>query len=53
MRYDLVDQQKRRRSLFNKLVQRGVSRAKASISFTNRKRWALSHTNLTGTYGSV
>jgi RNA-directed DNA polymerase len=45
LRARIVDQQKRRRSLFNKLVQRGVSRAKASVSFTNRKRWALSHTN--------
>jgi len=45
LRARIVDQQKRRRSLFNKLVKRGVSRAKASVSFTNRKRWALSHTN--------
>ena len=44
LRARIVDQQKRRRTLFNKLVQRGVSRAKASVSFTNRKRWALSHT---------
>jgi RNA-directed DNA polymerase len=45
LRSRIVDQQKSRRSLFNKLVKRGVSRAKAAISFSNKGRWALSHTN--------
>ena len=44
LRSRIVEQQKSRRNLFNKLVKRGVSKAKASISFSNNKRWALSHT---------
>lgn len=43
LRSRIVDQQKTRRSLFNKLVKRGVSKTKAAIAFTNDKRWALSH----------
>jgi RNA-directed DNA polymerase len=45
LRSRIVDQQKSRRSLFNKLIKQGVSRAKASISFSNKRRWALSHTS--------
>ena len=45
LRSRLVDQQKSRRNLFHKLVKRGVSRTKAAAtSFSNKKRWALSHT---------
>ena len=41
----LVDQQKSKRNLFRKLVKRGVSRNLAAKTvFSNRKRWALSHT---------
>jgi RNA-directed DNA polymerase len=45
LRSRIVDQQKRRRTLFNKLIARGVSRTKAAICFSNNGRWALSHTN--------
>lgn len=45
LRSRIVDQQKSRRSLFNKLIKQGVSQAKAAISFSNKRRWALSHTN--------
>lgn len=46
LRSRIVDQQKTRRHLFNKLMKRGVSRNKAAkTSFSNDKRWALSHTN--------
>lgn len=46
LRSRIVDQQKTRRHLFNKLMKRGVSRNKAAkTSFSNNKRWALSHTN--------
>jgi group II intron reverse transcriptase/maturase len=45
LRSRIVDQQKSRRNLFHKLIKRGVSKAKAAMtSFSNRKRWALSHT---------
>jgi RNA-directed DNA polymerase len=45
LRSRIVDQQKSRRNLFNKLMKRGISRPKAAAtSFSNRKRWALSHT---------
>lgn len=45
LRSRMVDQQKSRRNLFHKLVKRGVSRTRAAItSFSNKKRWALSHT---------
>lgn len=43
LRSRIVDQQKSSRNLFNKLVKRGVSKAKAGISFSNNKRWSLSH----------
>jgi RNA-directed DNA polymerase len=46
LRSRIVDQQKSRRHLFNKLIKRGVSRIKAArASFSNDKRWALLHTN--------
>lgn len=46
LRSRIVDQQKSRRHLFNKLMKRGVSRIKAArTSFSNDKRWVLSHTN--------
>ncbi len=45
LRSRIVDQQKSRRNLYNKLIKRGISRAKAAISYSNNKLWALSHTN--------
>jgi hypothetical protein len=40
-----VDQQKSKRNLHRKLMRRGVSRRQsANAVFSNRKRWALSHT---------
>jgi group II intron reverse transcriptase/maturase len=45
LRSRIVDQQKSRRNLFHKLMKRGISKTKAAMtSFSNRKRWALSHT---------
>ena len=45
LRSRIVDQQKSRRNLFHKLIKRGVSRTRAATtSFSNKKRWALSHT---------
>lgn len=45
LRSRIVDQQKSRRNLFHKLMKRGISRPKAArTSFSNKKRWALSHT---------
>lgn len=47
LRSRIVSQQKSRRNLFHKLIKRGIPRAKAaSASFSNKKRWALSHTNV-------
>jgi RNA-directed DNA polymerase len=44
LRSRIVDQQKSRRNLFHKLMTRGISREKAArTSFSNAKRWALSH----------
>lgn len=44
LRSRIIDQQKSRRNLFNKLMSRGVSRRMAAnLVFTNNKRWALSH----------
>jgi RNA-directed DNA polymerase len=44
LRSRIIDQQKSRRNLFNKLKKRGVSRRMAANAvFTNNKRWALSH----------
>ena len=45
LRSRLVDQQKRRRYLFKKLVKRNVPRCLAAKTvFSNMRRWALSHT---------
>jgi len=45
LRSRLVDQQKKRRHLFEKLVKRGVAcQLAAKTVFSNRGRWALSHT---------
>jgi len=45
LRSRLVDQQKSRRNLFRKLVKRGVPRPQAAKAvFSNKGRWALSHT---------
>jgi hypothetical protein len=45
LRSRLVDQQKSRRNLFNKLVKRGVPRRQAAKTvFSNHKRWKLSNT---------
>lgn len=44
LRSRIVDQQKSRRNLFHKLINRGVSWPKAALtSFNNKKRWAISH----------
>lgn len=44
LRARIVDQQKSRRNLFNKLRKKGISYAKAArTSFNNKKRWAISH----------
>jgi len=46
LRSRIVSQQKSRRNLFHKLIKRGISRSKAAAAcFSNKKRWALSHTN--------
>ena len=45
LRSRFVDQQKRRRHLFRKLIKRGVSRKTAAKSaYSNKGRWALSAT---------
>lgn len=45
LRSRIVDQQKSRRNLFNKLKQRGVHyKMAAKAAFSQKKRWALSHT---------
>lgn len=45
LRARFVDQQKKRRHLFEKLVKRGVSRKSAAkTAFSNKGRWALSWT---------
>jgi group II intron reverse transcriptase/maturase len=45
LRSRLVDQQKRQRYLFKKLLKRGVSRSLAAKTvYSNKRRWALSHT---------
>lgn len=43
LRSRLVDQQKKRRHLFKKLIKRGVSRGLASTVFSNNGRWVLSN----------
>ena len=45
LRSRLVSQQKSRRNLYNKVVKRGVKKRTAWLAvYSNRKRWALSHT---------
>ncbi len=44
LRSRIINQQKKRRHLFNKLVKRGVSRKVASVAYSNKGRWALSIT---------
>lgn len=45
LRSRIVSQQRRRRNLYNNLVKQGVSkRSAAKASYSNSKRWALSHT---------
>lgn len=45
LRSRIVSQQKKRRHLFDNLVKRGVKRQIACrAAFSNKKRWALSHT---------
>ena len=44
LRSRIVDQQKSERNLFKKLLKRGVSKASAAVSFSNKGRWAMSHT---------
>lgn len=46
LRSRIIDQQKSRRNLFNKLRKKGVSRRMAANAvFSNNKRWALSRSN--------
>jgi group II intron reverse transcriptase/maturase len=45
LRSRFVDQQKKRRHLFKKLIKRGVPQGQAAKTvFTNKGRWILSHT---------
>lgn len=44
IRSRLIDQQKKRRNLFNKFVKRNVPRHLAAKAFSNKGRWALSIT---------
>lgn len=44
LRSRIIGEQKKKRYLFKKLLQRGVSRNLAKTVFTNKGRWALSHT---------
>lgn len=45
LRSRFIDQQKRRRHLFKKLTKRGITRGHAAkTAFSNKGRWALSHT---------
>jgi RNA-directed DNA polymerase len=44
LRSRFVDQQKKRRYLFRKLIKRGVSRRLAASVFSNNGRWVLSNT---------
>jgi group II intron reverse transcriptase/maturase len=44
LRSRIVSQQKRRRHLFNRLIERGVRRGSAArTAFSNKGKWALSH----------
>lgn len=44
IRARIVDQQKRRRHLYNKLIKRGIPGSQARTVFLNHGRWALSRT---------
>jgi len=44
LRSRFVDQQKKRRHLYNKLIKRGVSRGMARTVFSNKGRWVMSNT---------
>ena len=44
LRSRFVDQQKKRRHLFKKLIKRGVPRGLASKVFSNNGRWVMSNT---------
>jgi len=44
LRSRFVDQQKKRRHLFKKLIKRGVSQGLARTVFSNKSRWVLSNT---------
>ncbi len=44
LRSRIIDQQKSKRNLFNKLVKRGISQGFAGVTvYCNNKRWSLSH----------
>ena len=43
LRSRIVSQQKKRRNLYKRLVERGIPQRKARAVFSNRGRWALSH----------
>lgn len=44
LRARIIDQKKSARNIYNDFVDRGVPRKYAAIAFSNKKRWALSHT---------
>ena len=44
LRSRIVGQHKRMRNLFDKLIKCGVTKQLASVVYTNKKRWVLSHT---------
>lgn len=44
LRSRIVSQQKKRRNLYKRLIERGISRRYARVVFSNKGRWALSHT---------
>jgi len=43
LRSQIIANQKKRRNLYKRLVERGVSKRSARIVFSNRGRWSLSH----------
>jgi RNA-directed DNA polymerase len=46
LRARIIDQQKRRRHLYNKLIKQGIPNGLArNTVYSNKRRWALSHTN--------
>ncbi len=44
IRARIVDQQKKRRHLYNKLIKRGIPKSQAKTVFLNHGRWVLSRT---------